>query len=399
MASRALLLCRCLLLTTALTPDRTALAEGDLPLLQRHALASLVAKWSQESCGRALRTDPALQAVARENSRGLAEFASADARRRQTYLRFLLERYRVRDAVVLAHAVRFRAEKTLRLELLSFLRQHASSCDLTHYGLGLADPEAGGSASEHVATLLLLRRRVEILSLRAQVGQPIQICARVLSGIRPRVLVTSPGGAVQEQIPPLVAPRRPGSFCLQLSRAERGSTQVEIMVDGPLGPEVAALFPLYLGIDPPALPVEKLFPAESLRQEQAEQRLLALINRSRKRQGVAPVCPARQLAAVARDHSTDMLEGGFFGHRSPRRGDLERRLVDAGWGGVPVSENLALTTNPGRAHDALLDSPSHRKTLLDPQATHVGIGVAVDPAQGLLYVTECFARLSPKLCH
>jgi uncharacterized protein YkwD len=102
---------------------------------------------------------------------------------------------------------------------------------------------------------------------------------------------------------------------------------------------------------------------------------------------------AEELRDASRQHSLEMLERGFFGHRSPWRGGLTRRLAEQGISYLEASENLVLSTSAERAHDALLSSPAHRRNLLDPALTHVGIGVAVDSGRGLLYVTQCFARL------
>lgn len=165
------------------------------------------------------------------------------------------------------------------------------------------------------------------------------------------------------------------------------------MADGPLGPEVAALFPLYVGVEEPKLPVGKLYPPERQQRSEVEARLLKLINRTRREAGLGPLTPSTELTRVARRQSADMMEGAFFGHRSPRRGGLAQRLAAEHIDYLSASENLALTTGPQRAHDALMGSPAHRRNILDPGATHVGIGASVDSMRGLIHVTECFARL------
>ena len=117
---------------------------------------------------------------------------------------------------------------------------------------------------------------------------------------------------------------------------------------------------------------------------------MKLLNKKRRATGVRPLRTSRALVAVARAHSEDMMRRGFFGHRSPAFGDLDRRLASAGLEYSHASENLALSTGPRKAHDSLMSSPSHRKNLLDARLSHVGVGVAVDPAQGLYYITQCF---------
>lgn len=106
--------------------------------------------------------------------------------------------------------------------------------------------------------------------------------------------------------------------------------------------------------------------------------------------GAAPLRFDRGLARAARAHAIDMLERGFRGHVDPdghsvawRTGILARTYVGL------LSENLAEQQGaaPGdpRAEPHLLaasmlkgflDSPGHRRNLLDPGHTHHGVGAA-----------------------
>jgi len=249
-----------------------------------------------------------------------------------------------------------------------------------------------------VITVILVRRRVTLSVVQAS-GHQLRLCGQLLSGHHPRVYATLPSGQVIERLPSTTHPAR--RFCLELPAAARGRYQVEIMVDGPLGPEVAALFPLHIGVEPPALPEEKLYrPARLGGPRAVEQRLLTLLSRSRASARVPPLRSCAKLAVVARVHSSDMMESGFFGHHAPLRGRLAARLAAEGIEDyLAASENLALSTSPDRAHDALLASPSHRKSLLDPRMTHVGIGALQDPENRFFYITQCFARLTdPTVC-
>lgn len=349
-------------------------------------LGERVERWVREQGIRPLRRDPALAAVALENSRAVAELDGLERRGVTEHLRFLLERNQVRDAVVLALSGRFADPQELWLRLRAYLAEHLIGAALTHYGLGLSAAERGAPLA---LTLVLLRRRVEVKSLRAVRGQPLRLCGVLAGGGELRVLVTTPAGQVREARPRA----RGGHFCARLGRADKGRHQLELMVEGPFGPEVAALFPVYVDEAPPSLPVEKIYPPATLSPRLAEQELLRLLDQSRAAAGLPPLQVAEELRRASRQHSLEMLERGFFGHRSPWRGSLSRRLAAEGLSYLKASENLVLTTSAERAHDALLASPAHRRNLLDPALTHVGIGVAVDAGRGLLYVTQCFARL------
>ena len=100
-----------------------------------------------------------------------------------------------------------------------------------------------------------------------------------------------------------------------------------------------------------------------------------------------------RLTGTARDHSEDMRDGRFFGHRSPTRGELSARTRETG----PVrkvAENIAMSVSITWAHDGLIASPSHRRNLLDPEVTHLGVGVAsrdTGPIR-VVYVTQHLAR-------
>ena len=338
-----------------------------------------------------LKPEPRLFRVASANSQALVELsptgkgAGTPRHGVSSYLRFLLLRHQVRDAVVQAVAYRFTDRAAFKQGLVAFLGQRAVGGGLTHYGLGVAAGKDGGK----VATVVLLRRRVLVESVMAAVGRPIRLCAMVLSGRRPRVVATSPAGVIHHRAPVL-----PGAqFCVRLPVARKGVYQLEVMVDGRLGPEVAVLFPLYVGVPQPSMAVQKIYPPAARRRKKVERGLLRLINLSRRKAKLPLLIPYRRLARVARIHSHEMRRSGFFGHLSPTQGDLATRLTRAGVEYAQASENLAISSGPARAHDNLMRSPSHRRNVLDPRMTHVGIGVASDPQQGILYITECFARM------
>ena len=313
--------------------------------------------------------DVQLDRVAQANSAALAEVDQPPTGA-TAFLKFLLEKEGVKDAVV--HGVAVRLEDGPLPGQLATALAPATGGSFTHFGVG----RSGG-----VVTVVLARRLVEVQLAHSR-GQ-VQLCVSPRPGVRrPCLLVTFPNGHLFERS--WSGSRR----CFRLP-GQRGRHQVEVMVEGAYGPEVAALFPLYVGVAPPTLPSHKLYPQGD--QEHVEIRLMRLVNRSRKALGLPSLRPSRVLARVARHHSQDMLARGYFGHVSPTRGNLARRLVRQGVRYEQASENLSLATSPRKAHDSLMASPSHRRTLLDPEATHVGIGVATDPARGLLYVTQIFA--------
>src|SRR5262249_12965338 len=99
-------------------------------------------------------------------------------------------------------------------------------------------------------------------------------------------------------------------------------------------------------------------------------------------------------------HSTEMRDKGYVAHVSPVTGAAADRAKRAGIATPLLLENLARDYSPRETHEGLMNSPGHRANLMNPHATHVGIGVAVGHTIGgepELYVTELFLRVIPKL--
>ena len=125
--------------------------------------------------------------------------------------------------------------------------------------------------------------------------------------------------------------------------------------------------------------------------------MLSLLNAYRIKQGLPTLEPDARLTATARAHSEDMRDHRFFGHRSPRHGDLGSRVRTLPGSRRPlVLENIAMSVSVSWAHDGLVASPSHRRNLLDARVTHVGVGVAVREAGPVrvVYVTQHMGALS-----
>jgi uncharacterized protein YkwD len=83
-----------------------------------------------------------------------------------------------------------------------------------------------------------------------------------------------------------------------------------------------------------------------------------------------------ETASVAEEHSKDMFEQDYFSHESPTFGTLADRLESAGVAFGMAGENIAAqyADGPAAVH-GWLNSEGHRKTLLEPDFTHLGVGV------------------------
>jgi uncharacterized protein YkwD len=117
---------------------------------------------------------------------------------------------------------------------------------------------------------------------------------------------------------------------------------------------------------------------------------LELVNAARDLHGAPALRPDPRLARAARRHSRDMVARRYFDHVSPGGADLRDRVARTGWirgrARWRLAENLgwgsgSLAT-PDAIVDAWLESPAHRRILLDRGLRVVGIGIARGTPQG-----------------
>jgi uncharacterized protein YkwD/uncharacterized membrane protein required for colicin V production len=125
--------------------------------------------------------------------------------------------------------------------------------------------------------------------------------------------------------------------------------------------------------------------------EANESEIMDLVNQERLERGLNPLEFDPSLVPVARSHSQEMLEMGYFSHVSPNTGTLGDRLNAAGVQYLSAGENLAYAPTVGVAHRGLMQSDGHRENILDPSWERMGVGVLSAP-DGTIMVTQLFAR-------
>jgi uncharacterized protein YkwD/uncharacterized membrane protein required for colicin V production len=132
-------------------------------------------------------------------------------------------------------------------------------------------------------------------------------------------------------------------------------------------------------------------PAELVIDEGGEARMLELVNRERAKVGAPPLVIDQTLVAVAREHSTDMWERGYFAHTNPDGLDPFDRMEAGGATFLIAGENLAFAPTVGLAHWGLMNSEGHKRNILDPRFGRIGIGVIDGGIYGKMY-TQNFAN-------
>lgn len=125
--------------------------------------------------------------------------------------------------------------------------------------------------------------------------------------------------------------------------------------------------------------------------------LLQLVNEDRRQAGKAPLAPNDALADVARRHAADMLAYDYFAHNDRLGRSPFDRMKAAKIAFTAAAENIYKGLNDPVGPDLtiaeafLMQSPGHRRNILDGDFTEIGIGL-VRSDDGWLYVVQCFIR-------
>jgi len=119
-----------------------------------------------------------------------------------------------------------------------------------------------------------------------------------------------------------------------------------------------------------------------------EAQMLELVNQERTSRGLKPLKADAELTPVARQHSTDMFERGYFSHYTPEGVDPFQRMKSADVGFRTAGENLALAPTLQIAHTGLMNSPGHRANILNPAFGRIGIGIMDGGRRGIMVSQE-----------
>lgn len=125
--------------------------------------------------------------------------------------------------------------------------------------------------------------------------------------------------------------------------------------------------------------------------DEKERELLSLVNQERVKAGLKPFTVDVKVVKVARDYSKDMFTKKYFSHISPDGKDLSARLKAGEVKFSLAGENLAFAPDVATAHEGLMNSPEHKKNLLDPGFNHIGIGIISTTKYGIM-VTQDFTN-------
>jgi uncharacterized protein YkwD len=265
----------------------------------------------------------------------------------------------------------------------------------TYNRYGAAVVERSGLA---VAVVMLSWRWLELepVPRRVESGTPLTLRGRLIGEHRnPTVVVAQPDGNVR-RLPAGSGP----DFDVRVPTNGSGVYQVEVVGRGEHGDTVIANFPVYVGRDVPrTVRLDEAGSSDGRDVESVRRELLDLLNETRRSAGLAEVREHVGLREVALAHSRDMAENDFIGHTSPRTGSAADRVRAASLQSGLVLENIGRGYGAQEIHRGLLESPGHRANLVNPDVTHVGIGVVAQPegSRSAFIVTEVFIRMSERV--
>ncbi|HEY9418297.1 MAG TPA: CAP domain-containing protein [Pseudonocardia sp.] len=180
----------------------------------------------------------------------------------------------------------------------------------------------------------------------------------------PAPLAISP--SIAPSTPPTPAPDRPGA-----------PVALPLFVPG-MPPYLPALLPV-IPKPAPAKPVipkpatPKTTPTPGLGGPAAQ--VVALTNAQRVKAGCKPLKVDSRLNLSAQRHSADMARRNYFEHEDPEGHDFADREKAARFTGDSGGENIAMgQTSAAEVMNDWMNSPGHRRNILDCSFTLIGIG-------------------------
>lgn len=137
-------------------------------------------------------------------------------------------------------------------------------------------------------------------------------------------------------------------------------------------------------VDPPPPPPSGCGTPEELA-------VIELANQARASMGLGALTCDPLMTQVARAHSQDMCDNGYFSHTSQDGRSPFDRMRDAGVDFGGAGENIAQgQRNSDAVHEAWMNSSGHRANILNGGYGRIGVGLA--ECGGRMFWTQVFAN-------
>jgi uncharacterized protein YkwD len=294
------------------------------------------------------------------------------------------------------------AETTLRQAIRAVLTGGAAQGKGMRLHVGVGEVyQPGASLSRHIGAVSApLGFEMTPIDRRVALGQSWTLRGHLTADWQDlHALVLRPSGELVKQA---VRVNGDAAEVVIPGEDQPGSVEVQIMGSGPDGPGKLAQVCVEVGQPLPTQYRAVLPPDETMLNsaDKAAAYAMQLLNADRLNHKLAPLAWDATLAAIAKDHSADMRDNHFFGHLSPTTGLHPQRLDKAHYLAMTSAENVAHNPSIFEAELGLMHSLGHRRNILDPEMTHVGVGVAGaedEDGRRRWWLTQLFARPTAKL--
>ncbi|MCC0672307.1 sporulation protein [Clostridioides sp. ES-S-0145-01] len=121
-----------------------------------------------------------------------------------------------------------------------------------------------------------------------------------------------------------------------------------------------------------------------------QKEVVDLVNVERSKAGLNPLTLDADVSNVATKKSQDMIDNNYFAHNSPTYGSPFDMLKKFGISYKTAGENIAMgQKTPKEVVNAWMNSEGHRKNILNPNYSKIGVGVA-QKSSGSIYWTQIF---------
>lgn len=283
--------------------------------------------------------------------------------------------------------------RILAQRMLDAVNSYAQNAVAPRFG-AFTQREAKGQ-TRVVAVVYDAVAELDPLPRRLEVGGQAPLHVRLAKGVeKPKLSTCDPAGKLVEQ--PAAAG---GELAADLKCGDRpGMLMVEVRAERQGQSVTAASFPIACGTPlPGSVPVPP--DAKKAAAPGGERRVFDLVNAARAGAKAAPVAWDDAVAAVARAAS-DATRDESRANTSATTVDFDvvSQLKKRDAVSPLVLLNPAAARSPEEAQWRLAHSPLHRSNMLNPQATHAGVGLStLKDAEGreVYFVTELLVREQP----
>lgn len=347
-------------LTLAKTPENAPTAD----------LSRRVAKLS------GARVDHALAEAARRHAQEIAKDTRTATWQR---MKRAVEREGLADAILLPFSSVGTDGVALEAALFDFASRAAKARAPTHVGVARI-----ANGSEQTLVAIFSRRAVDLAPLPARVDDRLTLRGRsTAKGLEALVFGPCRGPRCDGGVRRLPVQRKRDVIRVDVPADRRGWYVVELVADGPRGPEPAAVWWFASGKKAGKRPAAR--PRAGVDAKTA-------IDRARSTAELAPLEIDERLTEAATRHARAVCRAGVAAHVLPDGTDPSARARKAGYEGR-VTENVAIARDAAEAHENFMWSPSHRENVLDPAATSVGLGIVKRKRSAGMTAGACVVQL------